>query len=484
MKKLVSLFLALALLVTAVPYAMAEAPSDKPTLRVLGTYNGHDPNNDPTAQAIEEKTGYHVEYFMLPAENALENLMMQIASGESYDILRIGEDMYQELLSRNALLPLDDLLAAYGPNLTTKIFPETYGMTTGADGKIYGIPMMSERACISNGLVMRKDILDELNLAVPTTPAEFKDVLVAVKAAHPELIPLLTYDEHFIPIIASGFGFYFDWNDVDGTLTHYVEMPQYKEYLAYMTDLYASGLLDADLAVNNSTTRTEKFSSDNAFAYNTWSWVDGAVTSYINNHGESADNLVFIAPLKDANGSAGIKRTQGLNNVSCIPVTAANPEAAVAFMNRKLDEDVFTYITLGTKDETFTVDENGRYEPIMPIFSELRNNAWWYLNSFDMTCYGDMWLARLRRTKATSLIFDGLAQYEDEYGCYDPVDLCPSLDAVVENKVKLNTMVKDYALQVIVGVKKAEDHDAFVSEWLAEGSQAMKDAYNGWYQSK
>ena len=101
-----------------------------------------------------------------------------------------------------------------------------------------------------------------------------------------------------------------------------------------------------------------------------------------------------------------------------------------------------------------------------------------------MTCYGDMWLARLRRTKATSLIFDGLAQYEDEYGCYDPVDLCPSLDAVVENKVKLNTMVKDYALQVIVGVKKAEDHDAFVSEWLAEGGQAMKDAYNGWYQSK
>ena len=112
-----------------------KAPADKPTLRVLGTYNGHDPNNDPTAQAIEEKTGYHVEYFMLPAENALENLMMQIASGESYDILRIGEDMYQELLSRNALLPLDDLLAAYGPNLTTRIFPEAYGMTTGADGR-------------------------------------------------------------------------------------------------------------------------------------------------------------------------------------------------------------------------------------------------------------------------------------------------------------------------------------------------------------
>lgn len=33
-------------------------------------------------------------------------------------------------------------------------------------------------------------------------------------------------------------------------------------------------------------------------------------------------------------------------------------------------------------------------------------------------------------------------------------------------------------------MKKVEDHDAFVSEWLAEGGQAMKDSYNGWYQSK
>ena len=113
MKRVSILLLALVMLVTAIPFATAAA-EELPTLRVLGTYNPHDPNNDPTAQAIEEKTGYHVEYYMLPAENALENLLMQISSGESYDILRISETMYQELLSRNALLPLDDLLAEIG----------------------------------------------------------------------------------------------------------------------------------------------------------------------------------------------------------------------------------------------------------------------------------------------------------------------------------------------------------------------------------
>lgn len=478
MKKTICLLLSLLLVLTAMPFALAD---ELPTLRVLGPYNPHDPNDDPTAKAIEEKTGYAVDYYMLPSENALENLMLQIASGESYDILRIGEDMYQELLNRNALLPLNDLLAAYGPNLTTKILDSAYTLTT-QDDTIYGIPMMAERASIASGLVMRKEILDELGLKTPSTPAELKDVLVAVKAAYPDMIPLLTSNERLMSTISSAFGLYFDWNDVDGQLCHYVELPAYKEYLAYVTDLYTSGLLDADLAINNNTTRTEKFSSGNAFAYVCGGWTDPVLTAYIDAYADR--ELVYVAPLLDENGKGGIARQQALNNVTCIPVTASNPEHAVQFMNRKLDGDVFTYITIGTKDETFTVDEDGNYAPIMPIFNELRNNAWWYLNSFDMTCYGDMWMARTRRTKATGLIYDGLNQHAAQFAVDNPVDLCPALKAVAENKNALGTMVSDYVLQVMVGVKQVEDHDAFVQEFMRAGGQAGKDAYNGWYQDK
>lgn len=479
MKKALVLLLALILVITAVPASFSFA-EELPTLKVLATYNGHDPNNDPTAAAISEKTGYKVEYYMLPSDNALENLLLQISSGESYDILRISENMYLELLSRGALLQLDDLLAQYGSNLTTKITAEAYTLTQ-KDGKTYGIPMMAERASIDSGIVIRKDILDELKLEVPTTTESFKAVLMAVKEAYPEMIPFLTSNEKCMGTISSAFGFYFDWNDVDGKLMHYVEMPAYKEYLAYLVDLYNNGLIDADIAINNSTTRTEKFSSGNAFAYCCGGWTDAALTAYIDSHEDGT--IIYLPPFTDANGKAGIKRQQALNNVSCIPVTAAHAEDAVKFMNRKLDEDVFTYITIGVKDETFTVDENGNYAPIMPIFNELRNNAWWYLNSFDMTCYGDMWMARTRRTKATGLIYDGLNQYA-EFAVDNPVDLCPSLDAVTENKATLDTMNSDYVLQVIVGVKNVEDHDAYVAEWNNAGGAAVSEAYNGWYQNR
>lgn len=477
MKKLLAIVLTLAMLSG---FAVAIAEGDKPTLKVLGTYNGHDPNNDPTATAIEAKTGYHVEYYMLPTENALENLLMQIASGESYDILRIAENMYLELLAKGALMPLNDMLNEFGGNLTSLITEEAYSLTT-VDGVIYGIPMMAERASINDGIVVRKDIVDELGLELPTNPEEFKEMLVTVKAAYPDMIPFLTRSEAMIGTISSGFGFYFEWNDVDGTLMHYVQLDAYKDYLAYLVDLYNEGLIDADIAVNNSTILTEKFSSGNAFAYVCGGWTDSAVTAHYNN---SDVELIYLDPFTDANGKAGIKRQQALNNVTCIPVTASNPEEAVKFMNRKLDADVFTYVTLGTLNETFTIDENGAYWPIMPIFTELRNNAWWYLNSFDMTCYGDMWMARTRRTAAVATIYDGLNVGKERFAVNNPTDLCPTLETVTKYKSSLSTMVNDYVLQVIVGVKQAEDHADFLAEWLEAGGEACAEAYNGWYASR
>ena len=152
-------------------------------------------------------------------------------------------------------------------------------------------------------------------------------------------------------------------------------------------------------------------------------------------------------------------------------------------MNRKLDEDVFTYITIEPRAKRSPSTKKGNNWPIMPIFTELRNNAWWYLNSFDMTCYGDMWMARTRRTEAVAEIYDGLNQYE-ALAVSNPTDLCPTLPVVAENKAALETMVNDYVLQVIVGVRDVADHDAFVEEWRAAGGQASADAYNEWYQNR
>lgn len=472
-----SLFLALALAVGCLPAALAEA--ELPTLKVLGPYVNFDPNADPTAAAIEERTGYHVEYSMLPAENADENLLLQIASGETYDILRISPTQYRQLLEMGALMPLDDLLEAYGPNLTSLITEEAYELVQ-SDGQTYGIPMMAEREVISAAVQYRKDILDELGLEAPTTPEEFRDVLAAVKEAYPDMIPLCLAGGVWVPTLVSGFGFYTNWVERDGEIVNYQQLPEYQEYLKYMKSLYDEGLLDADLPINTTVTVDEKFSSGRAFAVSSgWYEASTQVPALMENLPDA--EVAYLDPLYDANGNAGVATAYALNNVTCIPKNAPHAEDAVKFMNAKLEYDTFTYITLGTEGETFTIDEDGNYYPIMPIFTELRNNAYWYLNSFDMTRYGDMWMARTRRNEALGEAFDAINANFDQFAVRNPVDFAPVLPSVAENSTALSQMEADYQIQAMVGVESLDDFDTYLQSWLDAGGQACLDDYNGWY---
>lgn len=481
MKRRIALLLSLLMLCTAAGTLPVFAEADLPALKVLGTYNGHDANDDPTQQAIEEMTGYRLEYFMLPSDNASEKLMMEIASGVPYDILRISPNDFRTLMEMGALLPLDGMLAEYGPNLLTMITEDAYALAR-KDGQTYGLPMMTEKANIGSSILMRQDILDALGLALPRTKEDFRDVLQAVKTAYPEMVPLTFFNEVHVPTILSAFGVYFNWNEVDGKLVHKLEMPQYKEYLAYMLDLYKAGLIDQDLAINTKVNVDEKFSSGKVFAIRS-GWFDAStqVPALLENVPEAA--IAYLDPLEDANGNAAIAASYALNNVSCIPKTAENPEHAVQFMNKKFEPDIFTFITLGVEGEHFYVEE-GKYYPIMPIFSEFRGNAWWYLNSFDMTRYGDMWMARTRRNPELGKAFDAANANFDAYAVYDPVGLAPALSAVDESSQVLGQMLKDYTIQLMVGVESLENYDAFVQKFMDAGGRAAAEAYNEWYANR
>ena len=477
-KRVLSLCLAMLLALGTLPATLAET---LPELTVLGTYNAHDPNNDPTATAISEKTGYKVTYSMLPSENGDQNLYMQVASGAAYDIIRSGPNEFRTLVEKGALLPLNDLLDQYGDVLKQVISQETWDLAT-YDGKIYGIPMMNERPNIENTILMRKDILDALSLAVPTTPDEFYQVLAAVKNAYPDMIPFTMSGGVYSETLISGFGFYFDWNERDGKLVNYVELPEYQEYLSYMLKLYNEGLLDQDLAINTGVTVDEKFASGKVFAVAS-GWFNAAnqVPALYQNVPDAV--ITYVDPLTDKNGKAAIRANKYLNNVSFIPKTAQHPEDAVKFMNKKLSEDVFTNITLGEEGVHFTKEGNS-YNPIMPIFTEARGNAWWYLNGIREVEYADMWMARTRRNPELGKAFDAANANFDKYAVFSPVGTMPTLPSVSKYTSSLSEMIKDYTIQLMVGVEKLENFGTFQEQWRANGGAECTTDVNAWYSAK
>ncbi len=480
-KRFLSLWLAVLLVLGVVSLPAALASESLPELKVLGTYNGHDPNNDPTATAIEEKTGYKVTYSMLPSENGPQNLYMQIASGADFDIVRSGPDEFRTLVEKGALLPLNDLLAQHGDVLTQVIGKDTWDLTT-YNGSIYGIPMMNERPNIENTILMRKDILDALSLQLPTTPEDLYQVLTAVKQAYPDMVPFSMSGGIFSETLISGFGFYFDWNERDGKLVHFVELPEYQEYLSYMLKLYTEGLLDQDLAINTNVTVDEKFASGKVFAVAS-GWFNAATQVPALYQNVPTASIAYVDPLMDKNGKAFIRANRYLNNVSYIPKTAQHPEDAVKFMNKKLSEDVFTYITLGEESVHFTKD-NGNYFPIMPIFSEVRSNAWWYLNGIREVEYADMWMARTRRNPELGKAFDAANANFDKYAVFSPVGTMPTMPSVSKYKAALSELIKDYTIQLMVGVEKLENYGTFAEQWRTSGGAECTAEINTWYSAK
>lgn len=464
-----------------------KSAGEKPVLKVLGPFISNvDPNNDPSQLAIEEKTKYKVEYSLLPQDNPDQKLNMELASGADYDIVMMNPAWFSTLVKQNAFQPIDGYLDEYGQNILDAISDETLELGR-FEGKQYGIPMMNERPNIENTILMREDILEELGLMVPTNTKEFIEVLRAVKKAYPGMIPFSAAPTAggatslFSETLISGFGFYFDWNERDGKLVHRVQMPEYRRYLGFLNQLFQESLLDADIAVNKRVNLDEKFASGKVFAIPSC-WYDASSQIPALYSVNPKAKVTYVPPMQDENKIAKIRANKYLNKISAIPRNAKNPVDAIKFIDAKLEPNTFTYITLGTEGVTFTKDGD-RFEPIMPIFSEWRGNAWWYLNGIREIEYADMWLARTRRNVELGKAFDAANADYDKYAVIQPTAKMPTLDAVGKYSQSLGKLVSDHEIMFVMGIEKLDNYDVFLNTWLSSGGKEMVAAVNEWYQS-
>lgn len=466
------------------PSQTSDQPDDgkKPTIRILGNFAPNiDPGKDIMIGEIEKTTGYDVDYVMLPQDKADEKLNLEVASGTNYDILSLTAPQFYKLAAQGALMPLDDLIEQYGPNIKAAIKPESWDLSR-MDGKIYGIPQKNERPNIENTIIYRQDLLDELGLKAPETVPEFVDTLQKVKAAHQDLIPFTgSGDGLFIRTLLSGFGIFTDWADIDGQLMPSFQRPEMKDYIGLLNQLYTDGLVDQDWSVNKVASMQEKFTSGKAFAM-PFAWADGPAVVPALTKNVSGAKIGYLNPLKDANGEAGIQANLRIQYIHAIPKNAKNAEHAIKYMDVKLEPANFTFLTLGEEGTTFTKD-NGAYTPIMPIFTEKRGSAYWFLNGISEYDYPDMWLARLRRDPNLFAAFEQLNKEYDQFAKANPVSFAPPLDAVSKYQQSIGKMQNDYVIKVMMGNAKLEDHDSFMKEWASAGGSEMVKALNDWYQS-
>jgi putative aldouronate transport system substrate-binding protein len=183
-----------------------------------------------------------------------------IASGDLPDIMGLKRlaavQLAQEYGRQGAFLPLEDLIAKYGPNLTAAMRsnPAYRGQTTSPDGHIYFYPRLMEplpRAF--SGYQIRKDWLDKLQLPMPSTMAELETVLTAFRDKDPngngaaDEIPWSSDPRALIWPFGVGSKGYNNSTDMfleNDTVKYGPTDPRYKEAVTLLARWYAEKLID------------------------------------------------------------------------------------------------------------------------------------------------------------------------------------------------------------------------------------------------
>lgn len=189
MKKLVSVFLLVCMLVSVLP-AMALA-DEWTTLRVEmydRSIAGFNVEDCWQLHYIQENFGnpnkIKVEWVSVFRWEEGEILSRQLAGGTAPDLcMTYGTDLLQQYIDQGGIKPLDELFEKYGQDIPTFLGDEVmqYGQFDAGSGmEQYYLP--ARRIIVATrSMFIRQDWLDQLNMAIPTNVEELYAYLTAAK---------------------------------------------------------------------------------------------------------------------------------------------------------------------------------------------------------------------------------------------------------------------------------------------------------------
>lgn len=484
-RKLVCMLLTLALILTALP-ALAEDVVD---LVYLYSTDNFDPETDYTRQLIREELGVNIIPEMGIEDEKLNLILM---SGQEYDAIKMNYNvnLLASYINNGVIQDLTDLVEEYGPNLKASFSQEVWDMVS-IDGRIYAIPETDSND-IENGVVVRKDWLDKLNLELPTTIDEFYNMLVAFSKMDPKdvgvdyIIPFAAVGENSVLSfngIVQAFGVAanpYDYVDVDGELKVSYDLPGQKEWVEFVHKLYKEGLLDADFPAMTNAALVEKVSSGVVGCATLSCWDSSAMRVLKENFPDS--EFVYIQPLSKDGSVPRISARGGLKNFLIVPKASEKAAAVVKYCNDFLDDAHYQRLILGDEGVQYEVKDGAIY-PLFPAFNEMNKGRWFYPTN-DGAKYTPLFSARAHKELEMGIMWDDLNAKGSDYKYVEISRFAPLLPEYAKYSNTLINMTRENLMKMVIDDNEMAKYDEFVQEWFNKGGRELADAMNAWYQTK
>ena len=289
MKKLLSLCLALALMLTLVPTVFAAAEVEKPekiTIMVDGTVFTKENNRDAFEKRWEELTGIDL-VITQPDHDAYYDVVGQtIASGDWPDVIILSSTYYSSYVSEGVLWDMTDAWENSELKASGRFKGENVldGLKIG--GKLYGFADGRGNGCVT---YVKQKWLDNCGLTVPTNWEEYHAMLKAFTEGDPDgngiagdtygvnaagLVgpeaPYINYLPEFYQDAFPSF-----YQKEDGTWADGFVEESMKGAMERLQEAYQNGYMDKEILTNGTKDCRNKFYEDKFGVFTYWAGTWG-----------------------------------------------------------------------------------------------------------------------------------------------------------------------------------------------------------------
>ncbi|GGF96093.1 extracellular solute-binding protein [Paenibacillus abyssi] len=458
--------------------AVVAAPA---AVKALFPSGGTDPQNlpanvaeHPTFSFIEQKTNTELDLEMYPAEEYVPKLQMLAAGSNLPDMVKIYViSDYPGALDADhrTVMPLNDLIDEYGPNLKQHIPQEMWDNAT-YDGEILFIPKPQVVSNHNRATFIRKDWLDNLGLEMPRTLDEYYEVMVAFRDQDPDG----NGQNDTYPFTGRG-GFHwtnwiwfgaFDalpttWSEVDGVLLPAEVKPGMKDALAWLNKMYEEGLIDPEFLSQDRQSMEQKVFTNRVGIVG---HLAGDVAYWAENVKKGDPNAEFVpapSPVGPTGTSGGIV-TAPEQGGWIIPVGTENPENVIKLLDWFVSDEGHDFYVNGS-----------------PEVSEKWNIDWMkrpgYTTEMLTSIFGEEYADLARQT------YEITEQEGISNQATAGIPPLPHVGKYPDIEGFTPKLWQDYAVKIITGEYDIDKFDEFVEEYYKRGGQEIVDEVNEWYQA-
>lgn len=442
-----------------------------------------------------------------------------IASGELPDIFKTQDmNVFLSLAENDSLADLTEVTEKHASPETKAFFAQYTDAVEGAtiDGKFVAIPRANDNYHEAPFLWIRDDWLEYAGGKYPTTIDEMLAMARKFATGDPDgngvdgdtyglaLNKDLIQQNHFSILgLVGAFGvpgrsqtsFY---RDKDGKMTYAWILPEMKEALKLLNQMYTEGLINKEFTAKDESSLVEDVTNGKigmAYGSNWGTWYP------YNNVFKKDGTITRAYPIPTQDGydyKVGIESNY-TGQMTLVAKSCKNPEAAIKILN--------LYIAIISESpDNFNKYWNDEQYRLCPVYTDVPNeNYEREIQEALKAGNGDNLSGQAKPYYDLVVAFEnGTNKDDNAYGTWGQMALTGSLQWVinkyepdgavvksilgikrpeiwVQNASILETLTITTFTDIIIGVKPVDAFDTFVADWLKNGGQQTLDELDTLY---